>query len=145
MFMRLSIRMSVRPLRLFHEQSITFSPYFVRYSPASLESFRERFGDAWRRVVERDMWTDSRTFLDAICNDSRHRELDDDDDDGDDDVAAKASGCRSVIDFDASGQPSRRRVGLLLTTRKKRCRLNSIGGATSKGDRSGGNFGWKDI
>ena len=77
------------------------------------------------------MWADSRAFLSAIChNTTRSGAVDDDDNDDESKDDAKCS----VVDFDAPGQPRRRRVGLVLTTKKKRGRINSAGGATSKGN-----------
>ena len=73
------------------------------------------------------MWADSRAFLSAICHDAGSGA---DGENGADPIETRCN----VIDFDAPGQPRRRRVGLILTTRKKRGRLNSAGGATSKGN-----------
>ena len=84
------------------------------------------------------MWTDSRTFLSAICNDAADDDNDngnDADNDNDADNLIGAASVRSgVIDFDSPCQPRRRRVGLVLTTRKKKGRANSPSGTTtSKG------------
>ena len=122
-------------------------PQTHRYSPSSLSSFAHSFDAAWKRVVERDAWPDSRAFLSAICSDDAESgsgatgngsgptgngsggATDDDP------STASSPAGTDVINFDAVGQPRRRRVGLVLTTTKKRGRINSAGGATSKGRR----------
>ena len=112
-----------------HVRSQFYSAHNHRYSPSSLSSFAHSFDAAWKRVVERDAWPDSRAFLSAICAGAGSGSG------ATDDPSNAPPAGTDVINFDAVGQPRRRRVGLILTTTKKRGRINSPGGATSKGRR----------